>query len=397
MSDLRVPVAFDPEGRQVVPEDAVKSTNYRCSSKACKQVVRLRRAYDRSDGVSVTAHFFHLGESPECLWKTRESLEHFFAIDYLRRLGILKVERTRTCGHTYRVDLPGKVATAKPEDLLTVNGRNYRPDVTYFDDAGNIILAIEVLHTHAVDEKKAKDLSCAVDWIEVSALDVLRKGLVVVTQERPLTDPNCAECAEIRRKREEEQKREKERRELEARKQLERERILAAKKAKADKITPKLLALRAKWDEQERQRPKDWREQNIRVLYALLVKTKNEGYWLSYRQYLLKNGYVTPRQFALIVRVAHKHDISIEPSVWRVWGPISDIIDVHKSNPRTFEILFESLDPCTRMHVLVYLMQIRDPDLDVLASHPPKGLFTSSGVPGNIDDLIDDLIDRSVG
>lgn len=92
-------------------------------------------------------------------------------------------------------------STARVE--YTVGSR--RPDVVLLDEAGAVVAAVEVVHTHAVDAEKARDLAAlGVRWIEVSSEHALKwdgeSALWIASSDastRELLPANCRNCLRL--------------------------------------------------------------------------------------------------------------------------------------------------------------------------------------------------------
>lgn len=135
----------------------------------------------------VTPHFAHLPDST-CAATNPETAEHYNA--KMRLASILSDADglcvTAWCKSWHRVSCVWSVhswVSVAPE--FTVGTR--RPDVALLDAKGEAIGAIEVLHSHAVDGRKARDLAASgLRWIEVRSLVALEWR-----PERPLHIAQC--------------------------------------------------------------------------------------------------------------------------------------------------------------------------------------------------------------
>jgi hypothetical protein len=161
-AEFRVPVARDAHGTLVSPEDAQKRRRYTCPS--CGAPVDLHA------GEKKRRHFHHAVAA--C---SAETVLHVSA----KELVVQAVARWRAggaspvlvracaedgCDAVTRQTLPKKVLGAQAEVRLA---SGHVVDVALTGPGGLAIAAIEIRHTHAVDEDKALDLG--VPWIEVDA------------------------------------------------------------------------------------------------------------------------------------------------------------------------------------------------------------------------------------
>jgi hypothetical protein len=118
----------------------------------------------------------------------------FSVANYCTRGHAMKTTWTLSEGDT--IDVERAVTSRKPDVLVT-------------SAVGVPLLAVEVLHSHAVDAEKAADLDATVvDWVEVRAEHVNRwdgKELIHVTQmgaaNRAGVDAECPSCARERERR----------------------------------------------------------------------------------------------------------------------------------------------------------------------------------------------------
>ena len=174
---LRVPFAIDDEQRLYNPETAEKGKHYFCP--ACKEKVILKR------GEIKTAHFAHK-TSESC---NQETITHQTAkqliqqvVDewksgkrdapMLQRKCVSTIRDKYTfCSTQVRQPLPEKVERAVLEYSLD----GFRVDVALMD-ANKPVTAIEIRYTHAVDEKKASQLS--VPFIELNGTQVIKDPTV---------------------------------------------------------------------------------------------------------------------------------------------------------------------------------------------------------------------------
>jgi hypothetical protein len=184
-SSFRIPAALDAAGRLVVPSNAHKGCDYLCP--ACEGRVDLHA------GARKAWHFHHRASA--C---TQESVLHLCAKRFVaaavqgwRDGGPSPVfvrrcaEPRRACEAECRQRLPAKVAEVALEHRMP---SGHVVDVALLArGAGGALLplpvaVIEILHTHAVDATKARELG--VPWVEVEAAQVCAtegRELVCVT------------------------------------------------------------------------------------------------------------------------------------------------------------------------------------------------------------------------
>lgn len=183
-SGFQVPLALDAEAALVSPERARRGGIYRCPQ--CQGVVTLHAGELRR------RHFHHRATTEAC---GAESVTHFTA----KELVVRAVEAwraggdapvfVRSCGHpgcdrTIRQPMPAKVRAAETEVRLS-SGRIV--DVALLGPARLVIAAIEIRHTHAVEDEKLFDLG--VPWVELDATAVCREEGRVLTAIRDKLRP----------------------------------------------------------------------------------------------------------------------------------------------------------------------------------------------------------------
>lgn len=157
-------------------------------------------------GTEVTPHFAHRAGSA-CALTNPETAAHFNAKMHVAAMlsacSVVRVLGRCPDGHSHLMewDLPDghsaeverSVGSRRPDVLVTVDGAPW--------------LAVEVLHTHAVDDEKAADLNASVGaWFEVRATDALAwDGKLALTPTRvcaeakALAARECAWCARAQR------------------------------------------------------------------------------------------------------------------------------------------------------------------------------------------------------
>lgn len=191
----------------------------------CNERIRWQAGKRWREHNGPTPHVAHLPESTCPTLTSGESAEHFNAkfdlADKLTGLQELKATWFCVCA-CFR-----KGVVAQGWTSVTVEHRSQQttrvPDVALLNGDGSILLAIEIVHTHAVDDAKAADYAAAdIPWIEVSVSDVVQWQPTSTWALKAhafgnLRVPSCHFCEQIERERPELERIERER--------LERERI----------------------------------------------------------------------------------------------------------------------------------------------------------------------------
>lgn len=185
-----------------------------------------------------TPHVAHLPESTCPTLTSGESAEHFNAkfdlADKLSTMQELEAAWFCVCA-SFR-----KGVVAQGWASVTVEHRSQQttrvPDVALLNSDGSILLAVEIVHTHAVDSAKAADYAAAdIPWIEVSVSDVVQWQPTSTWALKAhafgnLRVPSCHFCERIlselvEREFERVEREHREQLEHEHREQLERERL----------------------------------------------------------------------------------------------------------------------------------------------------------------------------
>jgi hypothetical protein len=160
-----IPVARNPHGRLVLPDEARRGAAYVCPQ--CAGPVDLHA------GERKRRHFHHRAGASSC---STESIAHLSA----KRLVVQAVEAwlagerdaptvVRRCAHAECAASAEQRLPKKVEEHRLPTG--HVADVALLARAGEIaVAAIEILHSHAVDERKAFELG--IPWIEVDAAQV---------------------------------------------------------------------------------------------------------------------------------------------------------------------------------------------------------------------------------
>ena len=194
--DLLVPVAIDQEtGALVYPFDGSTGVRYRCPGDCGGEVIWRRASVQ--DGEEVRrSHFAHLGELDAV--GCGESAQHRGAKEVVRsclsawwRGEGRAPEIHYVCARCSSV----RVFAAGTEPTQDAILEHRLPSGRVVDVwCGN--LAIEVVHTHLVDDAKASDLKAdGVRWIEVTAASVLAAlRLASWAATSPMGAGNCPAC-----------------------------------------------------------------------------------------------------------------------------------------------------------------------------------------------------------
>lgn len=164
MENLKVPYGLNSAGELVAAEHVSKGETYCCPG--CGEQLIHRSGEFRAK------HFAH----PPASNCTIESVLHITAKRLIRNAingnasnqkSISLRNHCQSCGAEFNTNLPPQTFSFSKEEVRV---GEYVCDVAgYRDD--EIALSIEILNTHEVDQKKAKNL--AVHWIELKAEDVI--------------------------------------------------------------------------------------------------------------------------------------------------------------------------------------------------------------------------------
>jgi hypothetical protein len=191
LPELLVPYGVPAHGPMVRAANALRGTRYNCPGCAALLVLR--------DGPSkeIRKHFAHPSRGA-C---SQESIEHKTAKRLILELlqensrgtgGAIEVHGECPCGGgAVRTIVPGSFTHAHAERSVG----EYRPDVVGYGVEGPR-LAIEILHTHAMPQRKAESLKCR--WVELRAAEIIEchdSWRPVRAHLRALT---CRSCAELR-------------------------------------------------------------------------------------------------------------------------------------------------------------------------------------------------------
>jgi hypothetical protein len=294
--ELLVPFALAGD-RWVRPLEAPDHGRYACPD--CKRRLVVR------EGDGIVRHFAHWGEAPECRL-SGESAEHVAAkyavVGAVRRwkagLGAapLVTAKCGGCGGTIE-ERPLRPAVAGAEIEVAVPGA--RLDVALLDARGKVLLGIEILHAHAVPEDKGR---ARIPWIEIRAaevLDAVGERLVPIRGSVKL----MRECASCRRERAAELVSDNARHAAAG---------LAAPRTKFEVS----LAEQATWTVRQRETLGRFfpRERMRRILAQLRRAYPKLDILRDFEDRLLLCGHLSPRQIAVVVRVAQRGPGRLEES-----------------------------------------------------------------------------------
>lgn len=198
---FEVPYGLDPDDRLVPPEEARKGTTYRCPG--CAGALLFRKGLIRHP------HFAHR-PGTSCSAETvlhKTAKRRIVAMVENWKAGRGKLPRFVLkcgCGTLGRQPLPENLKDAQEEWRLP---SGHIVDVALLGIYG-ILMAVEVLVTHRVDEGKRPHIK--VPWVEVTAETVCRESELWVTTQHGPVPYKCAECGEMDRKQEEIDRRDRE-------------------------------------------------------------------------------------------------------------------------------------------------------------------------------------------
>ena len=202
--DLVVPQALLADGGLVTPEQVTRQHGpFNCPE--CGSDVVLRW------GKWVKRHFAHTAASQcslvtasESWWhKTAKSLVVNVVRDWLTqgnrepRLSPVLCKECRQRGvepNRLSAVIPG---IARVEDEAHVPGLSVVPDVTAFDRDGRVLLAVELVRTHAMDSLKATTYRLSgIPWLEIDAEHLVNRGAFVWHPFRTWRSPSgrCEGC-----------------------------------------------------------------------------------------------------------------------------------------------------------------------------------------------------------
>lgn len=174
---LAIPCARDEAGDYVIPGEAIRYKKYFCPECGSRLIYRA--------GPKRVPHFAHPA-NPECRF-IKEGNRHlaakyqvFAAIwKWKRRWGeVPLIQRLCVvCKEERSQPLPKKVASAALEFRINprppTNGRFAIADIALLDSHGQLLAAVEIRDSHAVEEPK-EEIYGALPWLEMDAEDILR-------------------------------------------------------------------------------------------------------------------------------------------------------------------------------------------------------------------------------
>jgi hypothetical protein len=297
MHELLVPFALSGEGTWLRPGEAPDHGRYACPDCNGRVVVR--------EGDEIVRHFAHWREVPACRL-SGESAEHMAAkyavLAAVRRWKAGQAEAPVVaamcggCGGTIE-ERPFRPVVA--DAALEVPLPGARLDVALEDARGKLVLGIEILHAHKVPEDKGR---VRIPWIEVRAAQVLSSlgGRLEPLRGNVKLPGECAAC----------------------RRERAAELVSAnARRAAAGLAAPRSrfeasLAEQATWTTRQRETlgrfyPK---ERMQRILAQLRRAYPKLDILRDFEDRLLLCGHLSPRQTALVVRVAQRGPGRLEES-----------------------------------------------------------------------------------
>lgn len=185
--ELKVPYGLDHSGRLISPFEAIKDgRQYFCPG--CKSSLILKQ------GEQKTWHFAHKAEA-NC---SGETILHKTAKQLIKQVidgwrtganSIPQIARIcPTCKQLIEEPIPENITEAEIE---------LRTDSNFIVDVGlksvnNLVWAVEILVTHAVDQNKADNLG--VPFIEIKAENVIESPLYWIPEADGLHDLVCVDC-----------------------------------------------------------------------------------------------------------------------------------------------------------------------------------------------------------
>jgi len=286
--ELLVPFALSGE-RWLRPGEAPDHGRFECPECRGRVVVR--------EGDGIVRHFAHWRDAPTCRL-SGESAEHVAAkyavLAAVRRwkagqaAAPVVVATCRGCGGTIE-ERPLRPVVADARLEVAVPGA--RLDVALVDARGKVSLGIEILHAHAVPADKGR---ARIPWIEVAsaqALESLGERLLPLRGNVRLP----RECAGCRRQRA-------------AALVSENARMAAASLASPRSRFEVSLAEQATWTTRQRETLGRYfpKERMLRILAQLRCAYPRLAILRDFEDRLLLCGHLSPRQVAVVVRVAQR-------------------------------------------------------------------------------------------
>lgn len=170
-------------------------------------------------GKEVTPHLAHEPDSL-CALTNPETAAHQEAKSALQEalLNRSTLVITHTCKVCHMRSITREWMSGWSDVLMEFRVNSRRPDVVMVDGNVDVIAAIEVKHSHAVDEKKAADLAASgVPWIEVGSAAArawaqdTSKPMPVLNADRATIEASSAACETCEARREGQRRWDKER------------------------------------------------------------------------------------------------------------------------------------------------------------------------------------------
>ncbi|HEX5135651.1 MAG TPA: competence protein CoiA family protein [Planctomycetota bacterium] len=288
MRELLVPFALS-DGRWLRPGEAPDHGRFECPECRGRVVVR--------EGSAVVRHFAHWRDAPSCRL-SGESAEHV-AAKYAVMAAVRRwkagqaaapavVATCRGCGGTIE-ERPLRPVVA--DALLEVAVPGARLDVALVDARGKVSLGIEILHAHAVPADKGR---ARIPWIEVRSARILESlgGRLEPVRGNVRMPRECATCRRARG----------------AALVSENARAAAASLAAPRSRFEASLADQATWTTRQRETLGRYfpRERMLRILAQLRRAYPRLGILRDFEDRLLLCGHLSPRQVAVVVRVAQR-------------------------------------------------------------------------------------------
>ena len=182
--DLVIPQALLPDGSLVTPEQVTRQHGpFRCPE--CRSEVVLRW------GKWVRRHFAHIPDSDCSLVRASESWWHKTAkslvVNVVNDWATQGAPEPRLfpvlCGKCERRGIePDRLSAVvagivRAQEEARIPGISVIPDVAAFDGDDRVLLAVELVRTHAMDAAKVASYRAAgIPWVEIDAAHLVNKG-----------------------------------------------------------------------------------------------------------------------------------------------------------------------------------------------------------------------------
>ncbi|MCK6458528.1 MAG: hypothetical protein L6Q95_01375 [Planctomycetes bacterium] len=287
--DLLVPFALGDGGAWLRPGEAPDHGRFECPDCGGRVVVR--------EGEDIVRHFAHWRDAPSCRL-AGESAEHMAA----KYAVVAAVKRWKagqagapvvvaTCGGCGGTIEERPLRPVVAEAAIEVALPGARLDVALKDARGRVSLGIEILHAHAVPADKGR---ARVPWIEVRAAQVLASlgGRLEPVRGNVRLPRECAAC----------------RKERAAGLLSANARDTAAGLAAPRSRFEVSLAEQATWTTRQRETLGRYfpKERMRRILAQLRRAYPKLDILRDFEDRLLLCGHLSPRQVAVVVRVAQR-------------------------------------------------------------------------------------------